>query len=192
VVELAYEPTQKNRPAAEFLEEIAGNSLTVPAEQLAGVKYDPSVKQPEPAPETPPAPVAKVALGSDLAQRIADELCDAAGLAQAIEAHSFGKQVAQGPATLASLWARVLGRPEVGPDENFFDAGGTSLKAVQLVALIRKELNQRLSIVSVFECPTLALLSAKLGSSSTDGSRAPAALLRGQRRRQNAARLRAP
>ena len=82
----------------------------------------------------------------------------------------------------------MLGRAEVGPNENFFEAGGTSLKAVQLVALIRKELNQRLSVVSVFECPTLALLSARLGPAAEDESRVPAALLRGQRRRQSAAR----
>jgi hypothetical protein len=124
-------------------------------------------------------------------QRIAGELRDTARLAQAIEAHSLGKQVAQGPATLANLWARVLGRSEVGPNENFFEAGGTSLKAVQLVALIRKELNQRLSVVSVFECPTLALLSAKLGAAGEVGAGVPpAALLRGQRRRENAARMR--
>ena len=193
VVELTCEPTQKNRPALEFLKEIAGDSLTVPAERLAAVRYDPDEKQSEAVVETAAAPAAKPAYRSDLLQRIADELRDTARLAQAIEARGLGKQVAQGPATLASLWARVLGRPEVGPNENFFEAGGTSLKAVQLVALIRKELNQRLSVVSVFECPTLALLSAKVGTNSEKPSAVPAALLRGQRRRRNAAaRLQGP
>jgi hypothetical protein len=41
---------------------------------------------------------------------------------------------------------RLLGGPDIGPHENFFDAGGTSLKAVQLVALSRKELQQRLRL----------------------------------------------
>nr|AFB69909.1 amino acid adenylation-like protein [uncultured bacterium] len=189
VVELSYEPSQKNRPALEFLQEIAGDSLSVPAKRLAAVKYDPDEKQSEPAVKTAAAPAAKPGYRSELLQRIADELRDTARLAQAIEAHSLGKQVAQGPATLATLWARVLGRPEVGPDENFFEAGGTSLKAVQLVALIRKELNQWVSVVSVFECPTLAFLSAKVGTPPERPSAVPAALLRGQRRRQNAARM---
>jgi hypothetical protein len=63
---------------------------------------------------------------------------------------------------------------------------------VQLVALIRKELKQRLSVVTVFECPTLALLSQRLDEKAEKPNDVPAALLRGQRRRQQqAARVRA-
>jgi hypothetical protein len=76
-------------------------------------------------------------------------------------------------------------------NDNFFEAGGTSLKAVQVIAMIKKELNQTLSIVSLFECPTVKLLAAKLGATSGDarvGAPAAEAALRGQRRRYKATR----
>ena len=55
-------------------------------------------------------------------------------------------------------------------NDNFFEAGGTSLRAVQVIAMIKKELKQTLSIVSLFECPTVTLLAAKL---SCDVRRVP-------------------
>ncbi len=185
-VVLGYEATAKNRPALEFIKHNLGTSLTVPARRLAAVKYDPDkqieVEAQESAPSAP-----QPLLRSETVQRIAEELRDTARLFIAIQ----GSKPAEGPPTLAGLWATVLGRADVGPNENFFEAGGTSLKAVQLVALIRKELNQRLSVVSVFECPTLALLSAKMGMTTEKTSAIPAAMLRGQRRRQPAARVQA-
>jgi acyl carrier protein len=178
-VEFGYEATAKNRPALEFINENLGASLTVPAEQLAAVKYDPD-RQVEVEPEVSAPSAPQPLLRSETVQRIAEELGDTARLFKAIQ----GTRPVEGPPTLAALWARVLGRSSVAANENFFDAGGTSLKAVQLVALIRKELGQRLSVVSVFECPTLALLSARLNGKTETPAAVPAAMLRGQRRRQ--------
>ena len=185
-VVLGYEATAKNRPALEFIKDNLGTSLTVPARQLAAVKYDPD-KQVDVEPEESAPSAPQPLLRSETVQRIAEELRDTARVFKAIQ----GSKAAEGPPTLAGLWARVLGRADVGANENFFEAGGTSLKAVQLVALIRKELNQRLSVVSVFECPTLALLSAKVGMTTEKTAAMPAAMLRGQRRRQQAARVQA-
>ena len=84
------------------------------------------------------------------------------------------------------MWKRVLGRSRIGMSDNFFEVGGTSLKAVQLIATIKKELKQDLSIVSLFECPTVALLAAKLTAASGEpdgGTSSDGAALRGQRRR---------
>ena len=89
-------------------------------------------------------------------------------------------------AALLNIWRKVLARPRIGVNDNFFEVGGTSLKAVQVIAMIRKELKQSLSIVTLFECPTVALLAAKLGAASgePDGATTAAeAVLRGQRRR---------
>lgn len=187
LVELAYEATAKNRPALEFIRDSLGGSLTVPAAQLAAVKYDPDKhRQPELEKDSTPRESRSVsAYRSETMQRIAEELGDTARLFKAIQ----GEKPAQGPPTLAGLWARVLGRSDIGPNDNFFEAGGTSLKAVQLVALVRKELDRRLSVVTVFECPTLALLTAKLEASTpAQPEQIPLAALRGQRRRQRAAR----
>ena len=43
---------------------------------------------------------------------------------------------------LANIWRKVLGRPQIGMNDNFFEAGGTSLRAVQVIAMIKKELKQ--------------------------------------------------
>ena len=87
----------------------------------------------------------------------------------------------------------------MGPDgvvkhfDNFFEAGGTSLRAVQLIAMIKKELKQNLSIVSIFECPTARLLAAQVSAASegrSSGADNAHADLRGQKRRANAIRRR--
>ena len=55
----------------------------------------------------------------------------------------------------------------------------------RLLALIKKELKRNLSIVTLFECPTVTLLAAKLSAASEPDERASTsdAALRGRRRR---------
>ncbi|MGW4020945.1 non-ribosomal peptide synthetase [Streptomyces sp. NPDC005009] len=61
---------------------------------------------------------------------------------------------------LAEAFTEVLelGRV-VGIDEDFFDLGGNSLRAIALVGLIRAELNQEVSIRTLFAARTIANLS---------------------------------
>ncbi|WP_424922141.1 amino acid adenylation domain-containing protein [Streptomyces sp. wa53] len=66
---------------------------------------------------------------------------------------------------LTRLFAQVLDVGRVGPDDAFFDLGGTSLLAVRLVARVREEFGTELTIGSLFESPTPAALAARLGSS---------------------------
>ncbi|WP_327085641.1 SDR family NAD(P)-dependent oxidoreductase [Nonomuraea sp. NBC_01738] len=63
-------------------------------------------------------------------------------------------------ATIARLWGEVLGGEHIGVDDDFFELGGNSLIAVQLIALIRKELGVRLPMRSLFEEPTVAGVAA--------------------------------
>jgi FkbH-like protein/FkbM family methyltransferase len=212
-VEFTYLPTQKNQPALEFISSIADQyrnvattDWTFPAERLANVEYDPDEKPPV-RPEAPPArnpekPTARAAWGFELVDRsarlqpIAEHLCDIGRLTKAIEEFRLGQQPHQPAAdvvpgntletALLNIWRMVLGRPRIGINDNFFEAGGTSLRAVQVVAMVRKELKQNLSIVTLFECPTVRLLAAKLSATPDEaqiGTPPAGAVLRGQRRR---------
>lgn len=55
---------------------------------------------------------------------------------------------------LAEVWSRVLGVEQIGIKDNFFDLGGDSIKAIQILALLRK--NQvKLEIKDLFDYPTI-------------------------------------
>ncbi|MGW2677735.1 non-ribosomal peptide synthetase [Streptomyces sp. NPDC001436] len=60
---------------------------------------------------------------------------------------------------LAKAFAEVLELDRVGIDEDFFDLGGNSLRAIRLVGLIRAELHQEVSIRRLFAARTVMGLS---------------------------------
>jgi FkbH-like protein/FkbM family methyltransferase len=220
-VEFVYAPTEKNMPVLEFITSIGaqyrnenGTSWVFPAKSLATVEYDPEVASPTVSDAEETDNSAKAAPRSALSfnsadrserlQGIGEDLCDLDRVVKAIgeyrfklqPAHAAGDEVTGSTleASLAEIWKKVLGRPRIGINDNFFEAGGTSLKAVQLIAAIKKELKLTLAIVSLFECPTIRLLAAKLCATPGEeqgGAAATAAALRGRQRRYGALRRKA-
>ena len=63
---------------------------------------------------------------------------------------------------LAAVWAKVLGRPTVPPDANFFKLGGDSIRAARLLALTKQTIGQTITIAQLFRTPTIAAMSALL------------------------------
>lgn len=55
---------------------------------------------------------------------------------------------------LCGLFARLLGRPDVGVDEDFFELGGHSMRAMRLIADLRAELGLAVSVRTLFRAPT--------------------------------------
>jgi aryl carrier-like protein len=64
--------------------------------------------------------------------------------------------------TLAKIWRELLRQPEIGIDDNFFQIGGHSLLAMQLMARARNEFQTALSLRNIFEAPTIAELAVLL------------------------------
>ncbi|BBZ13667.1 hypothetical protein MBRA_38620 [Mycobacterium branderi] len=67
---------------------------------------------------------------------------------------------------LADIYAQVLGMDRVGVDDSFFDLGGDSISAMRLISAINAALNADLSVRAVFEAPTVARLSGRIGVGS--------------------------
>jgi amino acid adenylation domain-containing protein len=65
---------------------------------------------------------------------------------------------------LVSIWRQVLGLERVGTRDGFFDIGGHSLRATQLVSRIRRELGVEIPVRAVFERPTIAELAELIRS----------------------------
>lgn len=64
--------------------------------------------------------------------------------------------------TLESVWQEILGLHRIGRAASFFELGGTSLKATQIVTRIYQKLKASVSIKDVFAKPTIAELAAHI------------------------------
>jgi amino acid adenylation domain-containing protein len=63
---------------------------------------------------------------------------------------------------VAAIWQVVLGTDRFGIDDNFFEVGGDSMLVAQVQAELCAELSREISILDLFENPTVRSLSAKL------------------------------
>ncbi|BAZ14305.1 amino acid adenylation domain-containing protein [Calothrix sp. NIES-4071] len=72
--------------------------------------------------------------------------------------------------TLFKIWAEVLNIERVSINDNFFDLGGNSLLAVQLIERIHKQLEQNLPLSALFLNPTIETLASQLCSDAPSWS----------------------
>ncbi len=61
--------------------------------------------------------------------------------------------------TMVSIWREMTGIEEIGIDDNFFELGGHSLLATGVLARVRVSLGVGIPLRSIFEAPTVRLLS---------------------------------
>ncbi|MDN2497703.1 amino acid adenylation domain-containing protein, partial [Nocardia nova] len=71
---------------------------------------------------------------------------------------------------VAGVFADVLSQPRVGVDDNFFDLGGNSLVATQVVARISAAFGVQLGVRALFETPTVAGIAARADAAAEHGA----------------------
>ena len=83
--------------------------------------------------------------------------------------HGEAFRAAAGPIEikLAALWRRVLGVQTISTDASFFELGGQSLLASQLITAIGTEFGVHWSLRDIFEAPTVATQAARLAAGDT-------------------------
>lgn len=64
--------------------------------------------------------------------------------------------------TVAQVWQDLLHAPAGGPDADFFDAGGDSLKAIEFVIALERALGRELPLTLINEAPGFAALCEAL------------------------------
>ncbi|HLB77445.1 MAG TPA: non-ribosomal peptide synthetase [Candidatus Dormibacteraeota bacterium] len=67
---------------------------------------------------------------------------------------------------VAEIWQELLGRSEVGRQDNFFDLGGRSLLLVRLQGRLQERFGRRLSVLDLFRYPTVAAQADHLDNGS--------------------------
>lgn len=73
-------------------------------------------------------------------------------------------------ALLVREWVEVLGVPQVSIHDNFFDLGGHSLTAVQLVSRIQRMIATPIALLDLFQAPTIAGLAQRISAQAEAAS----------------------
>ncbi|MCI4664766.1 MAG: non-ribosomal peptide synthetase [Neomegalonema sp.] len=84
---------------------------------------------------------------------------------------------------IADVWSEVLGHPNFGRDDNFFDIGGTSLMMVRAHAALQRKIGKTVPITALFEHPRISELASALSGANAATAKRRAARDRGARQK---------
>ena len=191
-IEIKFVPSSKNRPALDFIKKVGSDFkseaqdcflYTIPKEHLMNLRYEPSSENLYLDSEKSKIPRQDDKVNEIYSDRLSEKIQEIANhytslteIYEKVETFNnilpeneppvFSQPLTGFEEKIFNIWQKVLGKNNFGLNDNFFEIGGTSLKAVQLIAAIKKELKTTISIVTLFECPTIKLLSKKLNQAS--------------------------
>jgi acyl carrier protein len=172
-VALNYAPTSRNSPAKQFLASVAPQTMRLPAEQTAELRWKPSfASSPNRVPKTPRTAV-NAARQADYG-RIARELSRPEKILEHVRRQRATLHSSEGmnevETKLARIWSELLDRRSISATDNFFDIGGHSLLAVLLLLRIREAFGVELSIDQVYSGTlTLADLANRVEAAQLGG-----------------------
>lgn len=92
---------------------------------------------------------------------------------------------------VARVFQEVLDLQRIGPDDNFFDCGGTSLLLIKAQLRLQALFEKQIPITVMFECPTVRSLASRLVTDKASSSERDAILSQAQKARGAFARVRA-
>ncbi|MCP5105825.1 MAG: AMP-binding protein, partial [bacterium] len=69
---------------------------------------------------------------------------------------------------LAAIWAKTLKVENIGINSDFFDLGGSSLKAIGMISRVHRQMNVKLPLTEVFRVPTIRALARLIEDSAGD------------------------
>ncbi len=72
---------------------------------------------------------------------------------------------------LAEIWKELLGLPQIGIHDDFFDLGGHSILATRLVSMIRRIMNVEFTIKDVFEFPSIEAMVIFMNYKNSDADK---------------------
>jgi amino acid adenylation domain-containing protein len=75
---------------------------------------------------------------------------------------------------IAKVWEEVLGIDGVGVEDNFFEVGGHSMLVARMQEALREALDREVSVVELFQFPSVGALAAHLESSAAAAGAPPA------------------
>jgi len=75
--------------------------------------------------------------------------------------------------SIEAIWSRVLGIAGLGVDDDFFDLGGHSLQAIQVVAEVGQSFGVQIGLRALLEAPTIARFAAVVDARRRGGEAIP-------------------
>jgi reducing polyketide synthase SwnK len=71
---------------------------------------------------------------------------------------------------ILAVWSAILGHDRIGVDDNFFEVGGDSARAIRVQAALKKLLSRPVSVAKLFEHNTIRTLAKHLGDTGATSS----------------------
>ena len=78
---------------------------------------------------------------------------------------------------LETVWCQVLGLKQVGREQDFFQAGGESLAALQILNRVQELYHLEVSLRDFFSAPTVSRLAATIHAAQQSGAREEAGIV---------------
>ncbi|MDR7131774.1 amino acid adenylation domain-containing protein [Algoriphagus sp. 4150] len=89
------------------------------------------------------------------------------GVEKQVRVEKFAQDLTPVEKTVYSIWKDLLGNSKLSLDDDFFLVGGHSLMGVKLISILEKKFHLSLSLLTLFQYPTVRSLSALIAKETT-------------------------